>query len=112
MNKTTKIDILAYASQPDKNYNYFGDIVEYKGKRYFVDLSEERVEFLGIVKEELCRMPESNKDKFIEDVKVLLSGNIVDKNTVDYLSFKIGRLFVQYLDQYLMDMGNAERGDT
>ena len=55
-------------------------------------------------------MPESNKDKFIEDVKVLLSGNIVDKNTVDYLSFKIGRLFVQYLDQYLMDMGNAERG--
>ena len=43
-------------------------------------------------------MPESNKDKFIEDVKVLLSGNIADKNTVDYLSFKIGRLFVQYLD--------------
>ena len=55
-------------------------------------------------------MPESNKDKFIEDVKVLLSGNIADKNTVDYLSFKIGRLFVQYLDQYLMDMGDAERG--
>ena len=55
-------------------------------------------------------MPESNKDKFIEDVKVLLSGNIADKNTVDYLSFKIGRLFVQYLDQYLMDMGNVGRG--
>ena len=55
-------------------------------------------------------MPESNKDKFIEEVKVLLSGNIADKNTVDYLSFKIGRLFVQYLDQYLMDMGNAGRG--
>ena len=52
MNKTTKIGILAYASQPDKNYNYFGDTVEFKGKRYFVDLSEERVEFLGIVKEE------------------------------------------------------------
>lgn len=52
MNKTTKIDILAYASQPDKNCNYFGDTVEFKGKRYFVDLSEERVEFLGIVKEE------------------------------------------------------------
>ena len=50
-------------------------------------------------------MIESNKDKFIEDVKVLLSGNIADKNTVDYLSFKIGRLFVQYLDQYLIDMG-------
>lgn len=55
-------------------------------------------------------MSESNKDKFIEDVKVLLSGNIADKNTVDYLSFKIGRLFVQYLDQYLMDIGNAGRG--
>ena len=55
-------------------------------------------------------MPESNKDKFIEDVKVLLSGNIADKNTVDYLSFKIGRLFVQYLDQYLMDIGHAGRG--
>lgn len=55
-------------------------------------------------------MPESNKDKFIEDVKVLLSGNIADKNTVDYLSFKIGRLFAQYLDQYLIDMGNVGRG--
>ena len=55
-------------------------------------------------------MIESNKDKFIEDVKVLLSGNIADKNTVDYLSFKIGRLFVQYLDQYLIDMENAGRG--
>ena len=55
-------------------------------------------------------MPESNKDKFIEDVKVLLSGNIADKNTVDYLSFKIGRLFVQYLDQYLINIGNAGRG--
>lgn len=55
-------------------------------------------------------MIESNKDKFIEEVKVLLSGNIADKNTVDYLSFKIGRLFVQYLDQYLMDIGNDERG--
>ena len=54
-------------------------------------------------------MMESNKDKFIEDVKVLLSGNIADKNTVDYLSFKIGRLFVQYLDQYLIDIGNAGR---
>lgn len=52
MNKTTKIDILAYASQPDMNCDYFGDTVVYKGKRYFVDLSEERVDFLGIVKEE------------------------------------------------------------
>lgn len=52
MNRTTRINILAYASQPDKNYNYFGDIVEYEGKRYFVSLAEERVEFVGIVKEE------------------------------------------------------------
>ena len=52
MNRTTKINILAYASQPDKNYNYFGDIVEYEGKQYFVSLADERVEFVGIVKEE------------------------------------------------------------
>lgn len=49
---TTKINILAYASQPDKNYNYNGDTVEYEGKRYFVDLAEERVEFVGMVKRE------------------------------------------------------------
>lgn len=52
MNKTTKINILAYASQPDKDINYDGDIVEYEGKRYFVSLAEERVEFKGIVREE------------------------------------------------------------
>ena len=49
MNKTTKINILAYVSEPDKNYNYDGDIVEYDGKRYFVSLAEERVEFIGVV---------------------------------------------------------------
>ena len=43
-----KILILAYASEPDKNYNYYGDIVEYRGKRYWVDLSEETVEFVGL----------------------------------------------------------------
>lgn len=53
MNRTTKLNILAYVSEPDKNYNYFGDEVEYEGKRYFVSLAEERVEFLGIVKEDL-----------------------------------------------------------
>lgn len=52
MNKTTKINILAYVSEPDKNYNYDGDIVEYDGKRYFVSLSEERVEFIGVVNNE------------------------------------------------------------
>lgn len=52
MNRTTKINILAYASEPDKDPKYDGDIVEYKGKRYFVSLAEERVEFIGIVREE------------------------------------------------------------
>ena len=52
MNRTMKLNILAYASEPDKNYNYFGDTVEYEGKQYFVSLAEERVEFLGIVKED------------------------------------------------------------
>lgn len=51
MNNTTKINILTYTSEPDKNYNYDGDIVEYQGKRYFVSLAEERVEFLGMVEE-------------------------------------------------------------
>ena len=50
MNRTTKINILAYASEPDKNYKYEGDIVDYKEKRYFVSLAEERVEFIGIIK--------------------------------------------------------------
>ena len=31
---------------------YEGDIVDYKGKRYFVSLAEERVEFIGIIKED------------------------------------------------------------
>ena len=52
MKNTTKINILAYASQTDKNYNYDGDIVKYDGKRYFVSLADERVEFVGIVREE------------------------------------------------------------
>ena len=49
MNKSTRINILAYASEPDKNYNYMGDVVEYKGKRYWVSLAEELVEFIGLV---------------------------------------------------------------
>lgn len=51
MNKTTKINILAYASEPDKDIRYEGDEIEYQGKRYFVSLAEERVEFLGIVRD-------------------------------------------------------------
>ena len=44
---TLRIEILAYASEPDKDYNYYGDVVEFRGKRYWVNLAEERVEFLG-----------------------------------------------------------------
>ena len=44
--------------EPDKNYKYEGDIVDYKGKRYFVSLAEERVEFIGIIKEKIM---EGNK---------------------------------------------------
>ena len=51
MNRTTKINILAYASEPDKDTKYDGDIIEYKGKRYFVSLADERVEFVGIVRD-------------------------------------------------------------
>ena len=51
MNRTTKINIRAYASEPEKDTKYDGDIVEYKGKRYFVSLAEERVELIGIVRE-------------------------------------------------------------
>lgn len=35
-----------------RNYEYDGDIVDYKGKRYFVSLAEERVKFIGIIKED------------------------------------------------------------
>ena len=51
MNKSTKFNILAYASEPDKEYNYEGDYVDYEGKRYFVSLAEERVEFVGNLEE-------------------------------------------------------------
>jgi hypothetical protein len=50
--KSTKFLVLAYASEPDKNYKYDGDIVEYEGKRYFVSLAEERVEFVGLIDED------------------------------------------------------------
>ena len=49
---TLRIEILAYASEPDKDYNYDGDVVEFRGKRYWVSLAEERVEFLGVVRKE------------------------------------------------------------
>ena len=51
MNNTTKIKVLAYASEPDKDINFFEDTVEFEGKRYFVSLADERVEFLGIVRD-------------------------------------------------------------
>lgn len=60
MNRTTKINVLAYASQPDMDTNYFGDIVEYRGKKYFVNLSEEIVEFRGIVTDKKLNKEEEN----------------------------------------------------
>ena len=49
MNNSTKIMILALASDPDKDYNYDGDEIIYRGKRYWVCLRDETVRFLGIV---------------------------------------------------------------
>lgn len=49
MNNTTKLEVMAIASDPDKDYDYDGDYVEYKGKRYFVNLNSEIVEFVGLV---------------------------------------------------------------
>lgn len=34
MNRTTKINVLAYASRPEMDINYFGDIVEYLSSNY------------------------------------------------------------------------------
>ena len=51
MNNTIKINILAYASEPDKNYKYEGDFVDYEGKRYFVSLMTEQVEFVRNLEE-------------------------------------------------------------
>lgn len=48
MNNTTRIKILSYASQPDKDYDYDGDYVEYEGKLYWVSLRNETVEFVGM----------------------------------------------------------------
>lgn len=56
MNRTTKINILAYASEPDKNYKYEGDLVEYNGKRYWVSLMNETVEFVGEITERYLMM--------------------------------------------------------
>ena len=43
MNNTTRITILSHFSQPDKDINYDGGIVEYKGKRYFVRLERRKI---------------------------------------------------------------------
>lgn len=45
MNNTTRICVLAEASRIDKDYNFYGDYVVYRGKLYWVDLSKEYVEF-------------------------------------------------------------------
>lgn len=51
MNSTTKTCVLAEASRIDKDYNFYGDYVPYKGKLYLVDLSTERVEFVRNLEE-------------------------------------------------------------
>lgn len=50
MNQTRKIEILAYASDPSRDIDYYGDIIVYDGKKYFVSLNEERVEYICDVK--------------------------------------------------------------
>lgn len=50
MNRTTMINILSAASQPNSDIDYDGDIITYEGKKYYVDLSREYVEFLSVVK--------------------------------------------------------------
>ena len=47
LKKQLKMEIWRNVPHPDKNYNYDGDVVEFRGKRYWVSLAEERVEFLG-----------------------------------------------------------------
>ena len=66
MNNTTKINILAYTSEPDKNYKYEGDVVEYKGKRYWVSLAEELVEFLGIVRDKQYEINHEHMKELLE----------------------------------------------
>lgn len=74
---TLKWAILAYASEPDKNYRYEGDVVEYNGKRYWVSLMNETVEFVGIVN------PTVEKNETDENVAEL-------KKTDDKLKVDIG----------------------
>lgn len=56
MNKTTKILVLAAASEPDSGINYDGDYYIYNEKLYYVNLSSEEVTF---VKE--CKNMEDGK---------------------------------------------------
>lgn len=47
MNKTTKILILAAASEPSSGIDFDGDLIVYNEKKYWVDLSREEVRFVG-----------------------------------------------------------------
>ena len=49
MNKTTKDAILYYATK--EGYDWDGDVVDFEGKRYYVNLSEEYVKFLRNVED-------------------------------------------------------------
>lgn len=44
MNRTTRDAIIFYATK--EGYDYYGDVVDFEGKRYYVNLSEGYVGFL------------------------------------------------------------------
>ena len=77
-----KFLILAYASEPDKDYNYYGDIVEYRGKRYWVDLSEETVEFVGVVADIKATIAKE-LDNNLVDVPVYVENELPDHVAVE-----------------------------
>lgn len=87
---TLKWTILAYASEPDKNYRYEGDIVEYGGKRYWVSLAEERVEFLGVVSE-LKKFEDKLKVEMDipEDVEVKPAYTLMSNGSVRFTGFAV-----------------------
>lgn len=47
--KSTKYAVLDYAARPDKDYDVNGDVVIFKGKKYWVNILLEIVEFIGNV---------------------------------------------------------------
>ena len=54
-------------------------------------------------------MAGTNNEQFVEEVKTILSGNITDKDMLEYLAFKIGRLYSDYVGRFLEEFSNAGR---